>query len=136
MTTPDFVERFRQASAAATGRRAYLPGEMLSRWEQVVDFVVEGYDDCLDEYFFDLGVRGSLDAVLRDPELQQYPELTWVREKLAEIDDRFRACLRDEPIPRLLDYPWWESHPPRYAGPQLAADYLTTYGVTVEIREN
>ncbi|HEX8346950.1 MAG TPA: hypothetical protein VF657_19765 [Actinoplanes sp.] len=31
--------------------------------------------------------------------------------------------------------PWWESHPPRYAGPELAADYLTRYGVRVGVRE-
>ena len=136
MSTSEFVDRFREVSAAATGIRAYLPGEMVDAWKQVVDVSLDGYDDSLDEYASDLGVRGSLEAVLHDPELQKHPELTWVREQVAETDRRFRMMLQDEPIPRLADWPWWESHPPRYAGPELAADYLARYGVHVDVGEN
>lgn len=134
MTTEQFIQEFRRASEAATGRRAYLPGEMVEAWEQVVDFCYAGYDDCLDEYIFDLGVRGSLDVVLRDPGLQEFSELRQIQHEVARIDDRFRSILQDEPISGLADWPWWESHPPRFAGAELAADFLDRYGVSVEVR--
>lgn len=138
MSTSEFVAQFRKASATATGIRAYLPGEMVDAWKHTVDGYLDGYDDPLDEYYYGLGIRGSLEAVLRDPEMQHFPELNWVREQVTEADQRFRTMLQDEPVPRLADLglPWWESHPPRYAGPELAAEYLSRYGVHVEVREN
>ncbi|MET7667448.1 hypothetical protein [Micromonospora luteifusca] len=135
MNTRDFVAQFRAVTGAARARRAYLPGEMVDGWKAVVDACLAGYEESLEEYISDLDIRRSLEAVLNHPELQQYRELTWVREQVAESDRRFRAMLQDEPIPHLAGWPWWESHPPRYAGPELAADFEANYGIHVDVRE-
>ncbi|MEU4474987.1 hypothetical protein [Micromonospora sp. NPDC023888] len=135
MSEGEFVSRFRAVTAGPHGQRGQLPGGMVDCWQAVVDACLAGYDDSLEEYDADLGVRRLLEAVLNHPELQRYRELSWVREQVAESDRRFRAMLRDDPIPHLAHWPWWESHPPRYAGPELAADFQARYGIHVQVRE-
>ncbi|MEV7987402.1 hypothetical protein [Micromonospora sp. NPDC085948] len=130
-----FVSLFRAVTAGSNRHSGHLPGGMVDRWRAWVDACLAGYDDSLEEYTADLGARGSLEVVLNHPELQEYPEMGWVREQVAESDRRFRAMLRDDPIPQLAGWPWWESHPPRYAGPELAADFQASYGVHVDVRE-
>jgi hypothetical protein len=131
MTEPGFAELFQAASAEVTGGRAYLPGELVDQWSGVVDLVLAGYDGSLDEYFSDLAVRRSVDAVLESDLLTGRPELNWIREQIAATDERLRALQQNEPLPRSDSWPWWRRFPPRYAGSELSADYLSTYGVRV-----
>lgn len=118
-----FVGRFRTLSGGA------LPGETLDRWRQVVEDCRDGYEDCPAEYDHDLGVRRTIAVVLADAEMRRCPELDWFREQVAEIDLGFRALLQDVPDPRRVGRPWWESCPPRCAGPELAAGFLEILGV-------
>jgi len=136
MSEPEFAELFRKASAEATGGRAYLPGEMVDQWNDVVGLIEDGYGDSLDEYVSDLGIRRSIEATLDSDLLTGRTELTWIREHVAAVDERLRGLLQGEPLPRSDGLPWWQRFPPRYAGPELAADYLSSYGVRVDVHEN
>jgi hypothetical protein len=136
MTTPGFAELFRRASAEVTGGRAYLPGEIIDQWSGVVDLIRDGYPDSLDEYFSDLGVRRTIQATLDHDLLAGRPERGWMSEQASAADDRLRALLQDQPLPRSDGQPWWERFPPRYAGAELAADFRSIYDVHVDVHED
>jgi hypothetical protein len=136
MTTTGFAELFRRASAEVTGGRAYLPGEILNQWTGVVDLIRDGYPGSLDEYFSDLAVRRSLQATLDHALLADRPERGWIGEQVTAADDRLRALLQRQPLPRSDGQPWWERFPPRYAGSDLAADFRSVYDVRVDVRED
>ncbi|MDT7723837.1 MAG: hypothetical protein QOI21_413 [Actinomycetota bacterium] len=106
-----------------------LVSNLLDEWDQLVGFIEEGYHDNIDEYRFDLRVRGALEELVRAPDL---PE--WTREKLVEIDSRLRAVLRPERAEEDPAVPWWLARIPRYAGQELADNLATWYGVQVEVR--
>lgn len=135
MTGPNFAELFRVASAEATRGRARLPFEMLDQWRGAVDVVRAGYCGPLEEYFNDLAIRWSIGATLDSDLLAERPELGWMRVHVAATDERLRALLQDEPLPRSAGQHWWERFPPRYAGPELAADFRSYYGVHVDVHE-
>ncbi|MDG4778646.1 hypothetical protein O7614_03170 [Micromonospora sp. WMMD961] len=135
MTDPTgFAERF-QAVVASTGARPRLPGELLAQWAQFVEFCEEGYDDNLDEYDNDLTVRDLIERVLNAPALEGVPELRWMREQVAESDERFRALLGSEPLPFEVPRPWWRARLPRYGGAEMVDDARRRYGVRVELSE-
>jgi hypothetical protein len=123
-----FVQRFRAAAEGA------LPTSLIAGWEFVVESCEEGYGDMLDEYFFDLTVRDTIEHVLHDGPLQECPQMAWVREQVAALDVRFRALLQEDVVvPRWSDRPWWARHPLKYAGAQTAADYAG-FDIRVEVR--
>ncbi|RLP93242.1 MULTISPECIES: hypothetical protein [unclassified Micromonospora] len=126
----EFVERFAEVTG---GRR---PTGYVERWEQVVELCEEGYDDNLDEYWFDLGVRHGIERVLTDERLHGFPQLGWFREQVRELDERFRAVLSEQRMPARRELPWWEAYVPAWAGPVLAAELWSSYGVRVEVRES
>jgi hypothetical protein len=100
--------------------------ELLEGWEQLIEQVEEGYPDNIDEYLNDLEIRGALDRRMKRGE-----EPRWVAERLAVLDERFRALLLPEPA--RADLPWWEGHLPRRAGAELANAARQWYGIEIEI---
>ncbi|GAB4105204.1 hypothetical protein AB0C50_04070 [Micromonospora taraxaci] len=125
-----FVERFAEVTG---GRR---PTGLVEGWEQVVGFCEEGYDDNLDEYWFDLSIRHTIDRMLTDERLSGFPQMGWVRERVAAADERFRAVLSEQRIPARREMPWWEAYVPAWAGPVLAAELRDTYDIRIEVRES
>ncbi|MBM0232338.1 hypothetical protein JNW91_10970 [Micromonospora sp. STR1_7] len=123
-----FVERFAEVTG---GRR---PTGYVEAWEQFVGFCEEGYDDVLDEYWFDLSVRHAIEQVLTDEGLRGFPQMGWFRELVGDADERFRAVLSEQRAPVRSDAPWWEAYLPAWAGPVLAAELRDTYGIHVEVR--
>ena len=121
-----------RAFVAAVGRVAVrTPTALVQLWEALVDRVEAGYDDEADVYSSDLAVRGSIGRVLDDPQLNAFPQLAWVRERVAAADARLRPLLQVQPLPSLVPQPWWEAHPPRSGGPLLVESFKRTYGVAV-----
>ncbi|MGW2623290.1 hypothetical protein [Micromonospora taraxaci] len=125
-----FVERFAEVTG---GRR---PTGLVEGWEQVVEFCEEGYDDVLDEYWFDLSIRHTIDTMLTDERLSGFPQMGWVRERVAAADERFRAVLSEQRMPARREMPWWEAYVPAWAGPVLAAELRDTYDIRIEVRES
>ncbi|MGW3784849.1 hypothetical protein ACWD5Z_09685 [Micromonospora chokoriensis] len=125
-----FVERFAEVTG---GRR---PTGLVEGWEQVVEFCEEGYDDNLDEYWFDLSIRHTIDRMLTDERLSGFPQMGWVRERVAAADERFRAVLSEQRMPARREMPWWEAYVPAWAGPVLAAELRHTYDIRIEVRES
>ncbi|MCO1595591.1 hypothetical protein M8C17_10480 [Micromonospora sp. RHAY321] len=123
-----FVERFAEVTG---GRR---PTGFVEGWEQFVGFCEEGYDDVLDEYWFDLSVRQRIETALTDDRLRDFPQMGWFREQVGAVDERFRAVLSEERFPARTELPWWEAYLPAWAGPVLAEELWSTYGVRVEVR--
>jgi hypothetical protein len=124
-----FVQRFRAATA-----QGHLPTTLIAAWAQVVERCETGYDDNLDEYRFDVGIRDSIEGVLSDGPLQECPQVDWVREQVAALDLRFRALLQDDVVmPHPYDDPWWHRHPLRHAGAEAAAEYAR-FGIDVDVR--
>ncbi|MFF5054062.1 hypothetical protein ACFY1S_12855 [Micromonospora sp. NPDC000663] len=133
MTTPDdreFVERFAEVTG---GRR---PTGYVEGWEQFVGFCEEGYHDNLDEYWFDLSIRDSIERLLTDERLFGFPQMGWVRERIEAADERFRAVLSEQPMPGRSERSWWEAYLPAWAGSEFATELRDTYGVHVEVRES
>jgi hypothetical protein len=133
--TKEFLDRFRAVAGPTRAGPAYLPVQIIETWEQFVLFCEEGYHDNIYEYANDLGVRETIESLLRDETLRTFPEMAWFREKVDAIDRRFRALLQEQRLNVPPDAPWWESHALRYAGPEPAADFKAQYGAEVEIRE-
>lgn len=102
---------------------------LLDEWEQLVEFVEDSYHDNIDEYRLDLRVRTHLEEGVQAPDAPP-----WTREKLAEIDARFRALLLPERVEEDPLVPWWYAQIPKYVGKQLAADFKVWYGISVEVR--
>ncbi|MEU7929813.1 hypothetical protein [Micromonospora sp. NPDC049107] len=125
-----FVQRFAEVTG---GQR---PTGLVEGWEQVVEFCEEGYDDILDEYWFDLSIRHTIDRVLTDERLFGFPQMGWVRERVAAADERFRAVLSEQRMPAQREEPWWEAYVPAWAGPVLAAELRDTYDIRIEVRES
>ncbi|MCZ7377354.1 hypothetical protein [Micromonospora sp. WMMC250] len=125
-----FVERFAEVTG---GRR---PTGLVEGWEQVVEFCEEGYHDNLDEYWFDLSIRHTIERMLTDERLLGFPQMGWVRERVEAADERFRAVLSEQRMPARREVPWWEAYVPAWAGPVLAAELRDTYDIRIEVRES
>jgi hypothetical protein len=128
------AEGFGSAVRNATStdsNRGRLPGELLAEWERMIQFCEEGYDDTIDEYHNDLAVRDVIESVLASKQLQVHEELAWFREQVAALDERFRALVQPDLVVGQPGTAWWHRHPPRWAGPELAADFQSLHGVTV-----
>ncbi|MGW3854628.1 hypothetical protein [Micromonospora arida] len=126
----EFVERFAEVTG---GRR---PTSYVEGWEQFIQFCEEGYDDNLDEYWFDLSIRNAIERLLTDERLSGFPQMEWVRERIEAADERFRAVLSEQPTPGRSERSWWEAYLPAWVGPELAAELRDTYGIRVEVRES
>ena len=124
-----FVQRFRAVTS-----QGYLPTTLIAAWAEIIERCEAGYDDNLDEYRNDVGIRDSIESVFSNEPLQECPQMGWVREHVAALDLRFRALLQQDVVmPGPLVDPWWHRHPLRYAGADAAAEYAR-YGIQVQVR--
>ncbi len=132
-TEPTFVGLFRQATRRSDAdTRGLLPDEVLDGWRELVADVRDGHDDTIEEYSHDLDQRDFIERLLGHPLLRDRPECHEFGEQVAGIDAEFRELLRDDVLPGTESRPWWRRHAPRRADPELAAGFLTTYGIRVE----
>jgi hypothetical protein len=111
-----------------------LPTEVLGMWEQFVDACEQGYDWSIYEYDNDILVRDLIQTLLGDPRLVTITQMSWFRERVTEIDNRFKALSVAGPVVR-PEAPWWRARVPAYAGPELAADLESRYGVIINVSE-
>ncbi|WP_181188359.1 hypothetical protein [Actinopolyspora mortivallis] len=126
--------RRRQTSELSPRRTGIpYPEDALSDWQNFVALCEEGYDDNEFEYAFDLDARGLLEEALNDPELNRLPGIEWLRREVAEIDERFRRILHEQPVDDPEHHPWWRAYVPYYGGREFAEDIQELYGVTLHV---
>ena len=129
-----FVEAFRLVAGGLRGRLS-LPTGLVEAWEGFVDECAEGYDDNLDEFDNDVGIRDAVELVVTDDRLRDFPQMAWVHDRVRAADERFRALLQERELTSALPLPWWRLHPLRYAGAELVADLHARYGVRLDLPE-
>lgn len=133
MTAKEFVDRFLEVQREHGSRQPLLPATMIDAWRDFVDECTRGYGWNIYEYDNDLGIRAALERALRDEGLAEMPELAWVRRDVEEIDQRFRGLLSHVRLPHRTH--WWELHPPRAAGVELASDFKAQHGIDLDVVE-
>ena len=134
MTSPrSFPVAFDAAVPARSRRFGTTPDDHIAAWQQIVDWVADGYQDNFYEYRNDLYIRELIQTMLDHPDLAGYPELAEFRQRVDKLDERFRALLR--PGPTAPGLPWWEAGIPARAGAELARHYRDHHGLTIEVCE-
>jgi hypothetical protein len=129
-----FVETFREVTGPRG--RLELPTGLVEAWEQAVEFVARGYDFGYDEYINDIGVRDTIERVLTDGRLRDFPQMAWIRDSVRATDDRFRGLLQlDRELSSPVPLPWWHRHPPRYAEAELVQDLRSRHGLRLDLWE-
>jgi len=109
--------------------------DLLATWTSWVEDCEDGYAFTAYEYDAELSVRDVVEEALNDPTLATYPEHEAFRNRVAEIDQRFRAVLH--PTWRIPRAPpewasWWRMGILRRAGRQYA-EYWRELGFDVEV---
>lgn len=104
-------------------------------WKQFVEWCEHGYGWSVYEYENELAVRDLIESLFHQKRLVNTTQMEWFRERVGEVDSRFRALLSSGPVVKTAAAPWWRERVPPYAGSELATDFESQYGVVVDIRE-
>lgn len=129
-----FEQVFREVEARCGKWRLSGAETALQTWENFIYICEDGYDFIIEEYMNDISVRDTIADALNEPRLHELPEFPAFCERVGLIDERFKLLLKqDVTIPRPAGLPWWKAHPPRYAGPDLADDLKSRYGIVIEV---
>ncbi|MFG1912406.1 hypothetical protein [Kribbella sp. NPDC048928] len=129
--TREFLEAYRDVMDSMGRGRPLSPMALVDQWRSFVQWCEEGYGQDIYEYENDLSVRETVERVLRSERLQRFDQMVWVREQVAEADERFRRLLSDEKV--RSQGPWWKVRLPRIAGAVLAADVRDNYNVDIPL---
>ncbi|MGC7097318.1 hypothetical protein ACPZ19_21800 [Amycolatopsis lurida] len=136
MTGPrTFLAAFDAAIPERDRRFGTTPDDHLAAWQQIIDWVADCYRDNFYEYRNDLYIRELIEKMLAHPDLAEYAELADFRQRVDELDERFRALLRPGPTEPAPDLPWWKARIPARAGAELAQHYRDHHGLTIEVCE-
>ncbi len=127
----NFVDAFVAAVAAEGLRATWGPTQFVDAWAFFVSEADTAYVGDLYEYEDELSVRDILEIALADSYLSKFPQWEVMREKIMEVDQRFRSVLDGGPEIHPGDQ-WWRSRLPRRAGAELAHDARRIFGVDVE----
>lgn len=133
MTNPNqFLAAVEKVLAAAPCNYNNSPAHLLDLWEYFVDECREGYRWDVSEYDNEISVRDTLERLLTARDLEPFPELSAIGERVDELDNRFRALL--DPIAcRTNRAHWWEQGILARAGSAYASYIRDVYGIKVEI---
>src|SRR5438045_4866711 len=83
------------------------PAQLLTQWEQFVDWCKDGYRWDVSEYSNELAVREKLELLLAAEPLQRFQELQELKARVSAIDARFKSLLKpDVQLPNREH--WWE----------------------------
>jgi len=127
-----FLETFRDVVISGGWTQLTSPTDMAGGWKGFVAQCEEGYSDNIYEFRNDLSVRNLIEEILGSPDLAEFQhQFQWIRAEVDTIDERYRQILLEVDVEP--GKPWWEARIPRLAGEELAADFLSRYGVSVEV---
>ena len=133
MTHPD--SEFRVAFSefvTKSGRwRDVEPDALLARWAKFVESCEHGYRSDVQDYFNDLTSRCSLERAMDTVELQVFPELSQLREKVGKVDVRFRSVLFPNAFPGIDEKFWWARGMVRYGRKRLVEDMRREYRLEI-----
>jgi hypothetical protein len=133
MTDTEYMERVEEFLGSRGSMRFSSLGQLVEAWDRLVEQVEEGYDDNIYEYTNNLFVRDLIDQAIADPILKRFPQVRALRERVAPIDERFRAATQDGVDMGSDDDPWWRRRVARRAGAEFADDIKSLYGVDVDV---
>lgn len=108
------------------------PSHLLTQWDEFVNSCAEGYQWDVSEYNNEITVRNKLDHLLSSTKLQSFDELQQLRNRVKDIDNRFKCLLRED-IKLEGEKPWWEKGVLKSAGSDYASFFQKAYNVDIEI---
>lgn len=93
-----FLDAFDLVVGSSGWRTSTSPAQLLEQWQGFVDDCDDGYDWSIYEFDNELAVRDLIHRVLHAPELQSFPELGQLRERVDEVDAAFRSITYDDQL--------------------------------------
>jgi hypothetical protein len=106
---------------------------VLERWSSFVEECEHGYREDEFAYANEVMSRTTLEAAMREPSLSGFPEMGVLRERVAEIDARFKELLVEHAHPGMDVDEWWLRGVVRVAGHRLAREWKQSFGFDVEV---
>jgi len=108
------------------------PAQLLTQWQQFVNWCEEGYRWDVSEYRNELSVRDRLERLLTAERLQPFRELGELKARVDETDTRFKSLLI--PGVKMPNHKqWWEQAVLKRAGEQYANYFRQAHGIEVEV---
>jgi hypothetical protein len=102
-------------------------------WELFVHECELGYQHSIYDFDNDLSIRDVLETSLRGPEQCSVDEIGRIRSRVRIADEKFRRLALEGSVRRSDQQAWWHIVIPKHAGPELAADLRSEYGVSVKV---
>jgi hypothetical protein len=125
-----------QKSFLAEARRiigeSNTPADLVTQWQEFVNWCAEGYQWDISEYNNEISVRNELEKMLSASKLQSYNELQQLKFVVSEIDNRFKDLLKED-ISLKNKTNWWEQGILKKAGEPYATYFHQAYGISIEI---
>jgi hypothetical protein len=113
--------------------RRRSPYQLLDQWRSFVDDCINGYAWSWYDFDNERGVRDTIDRLMSDSDLREFPEWEVWSRKIKVLDDAYRSILVDIPNRSGGDLPWWRGGVPRQAESELAADVRKMFGVAIDV---
>lgn len=104
--------------------------DLTDRWGSVVDECRQGYFMGIEEYDNDISIRDAIELVILEESIHRYSEYPFFKQKVEEIDQKFRLLLQDN-LKRPDKNTWWRQGVLKIAGKQLTDDFLIHYGLHI-----
>jgi Xaa-Pro aminopeptidase len=133
MSQHDLDEKITQIQKGWT--RAFSLIQMEEAWAQFLDECEEGYNWNIYEFDNDISVRDRIELVLSREDLFGIAAVEHLRAAVANVDERFRALLRNDMSINNDAAHWWRRGVLKYAGQQYAEDVRRRYGIEIETRK-
>jgi hypothetical protein len=131
MTSARYLTRFREIARERGWPDSTSPAGLLDQWRALAMAAEEGYRWTIDEYSNEISARDVLEEIFTDSVLRAEPEAQELCGRVAEVDSRMRALIRDDVHIGRPDDPWWRRGVLRRAGPDYVEDLERIYGIHV-----
>lgn len=129
-----FRQRYVEIQIANRRTRIHQAGVDIGLWRGFVAACESGYNDSLDEYFYDLQVRTTLETALKDKALTEIDGYEVFREKVIAIDNDFRRIANITlPVKEPAGMDWWHLIVPDRGRHEFAANLQQEFGVIIRI---
>ena len=115
------------------GFKQRTPDELIEWWANLVEQCVDGYDWTIYEFDYELVVRDYIEALMNEPSLANSRQFEEFKQRVAELDRRFKAVLQEGVQRPWKSQSWWRVGVLKYAGEDYREDMSSRYAIDVEI---
>ncbi|MBB4944791.1 hypothetical protein F4556_000326 [Kitasatospora gansuensis] len=105
--------------------------DFVNAWISFVDQCASGYDMSIYEYENDLAVRTAIQILLVDGRMRRLEGFEEFELRVQRTDEYFKGLLQDGIETRDQKDFWWQRGVPKFAGAELADDFMNLFGVSV-----